>query len=74
MMFPGSPDYGYMAWMMFGSVVLWVALIAVVAFALVKVLAGRDSDGAVATLKERLARGEINSEEYQSRRSLILGR
>ena len=74
MMFPGSADYGYMAWMMLGSAVLWVALIAVVAFALVKVLAGRDSDGALATLKERLARGEIDSEEYQSRRSLILGR
>lgn len=73
MMFPGSIDYGYMGWMMFGSVVLWVGLIALVAFGLVKLLAGRDGDDALATLKKRLARGEINAEEYQSRRSLILG-
>jgi flagellar biogenesis protein FliO len=39
MMFPGYADYGFMAWMMFGSVVLWVALIAFVAFVFVKLMA-----------------------------------
>jgi uncharacterized membrane protein len=73
MMFPGTADYGYMAWMMFGSVALWVALIAFVAFVFVKLMAGRESDDAVEMLKRRLARGEINAEEYQSRRALILG-
>lgn len=74
MMFPGYPDYGYMTWMMLGSVVLWVALIALVAFALAKLLSRADGDEALATLKQRLARGEINAEEYKSHRSLILGR
>jgi uncharacterized membrane protein len=72
MMFPGY-DYGYMAWMMFGSVVLWVAVIALVAFAVIKLMARREGNEAIETLKQRLARGEINAEEYQSRRSLILG-
>jgi len=74
MMWPGFMDYGNMAWMMFGSVALWVILIAVVTYALAKFLAGRTDDGALATLKGRLARGEISAEDYQSRRSLILGR
>ncbi|HEY6203705.1 MAG TPA: SHOCT domain-containing protein [Candidatus Limnocylindria bacterium] len=74
MMFPGTVDYGYMAWMMFGSVVLWVALIAFVAFVFVKLMAGREGDDAVEMLKQRLARGEINAEEFQSRRALLIGR
>jgi len=74
MMFPGYADYGYMAWMMLGSVVLWVALIALAAFVIVKLMAGREGNDATEMLKQRLARGEINAEEYQTRRSLILGR
>ncbi len=74
MMFPGYADYGYMAWMMLGSVVLWVALIALAAFVIVKLMAGREGNDAIEMLKQRLARGEINAEEYQTRRSLILGR
>jgi uncharacterized membrane protein len=71
MMFPGTVDYGYMAWMMLGSVVLWVALIALVAFVFVKLMADRGGDDAVEMLKLRLARGEINAEEFQSRRALL---
>jgi uncharacterized membrane protein len=74
MMFPGYADYGYMAWLMFGSVVLWVALIGLVAFVIIKLMARSEGDDAVETLKQRLARGEINAEEYQSRRSVIVGR
>jgi putative membrane protein len=72
MMFPGYAD-GYMAWMMIGSVVFSVALIALAVFAIVRLSPGREGNDAVAILKQRLARGEINAEEYQSRRSLILG-
>jgi len=42
MMFPANFDYGYMAWMMFGAVVLWVALIAIVAYVVVKLMAARE--------------------------------
>lgn len=47
MMFPGTVDYGYMAWMMFGSVVLWVALIALAAFVVIKLMARSEGDDAV---------------------------
>jgi hypothetical protein len=47
MMFPGYADYGYMAWLMFGSVVLWVALIGLVAFAIIKLMARSEGDDAV---------------------------
>jgi uncharacterized membrane protein len=73
MMFPGYLDYGYMAWMMFGSVVFFVALIALAVFAVVRLSPRHEGDDAVAILKQRLARGEINVEEYQTRRSLLLG-
>jgi uncharacterized membrane protein len=73
MMFPGYPDYGYMTWMMFGSVVSFVALIALAMFAVVRFSPRHEGDDAIAILKQRLARGEINAEEYQTRRSLILG-
>jgi uncharacterized membrane protein len=72
MMFPGYAD-GYMAWMMMGSFVFSVALIALAVFAIVRLSPRREGNDAVAILKQRLARGEINAEEYQSRRSLILG-
>jgi uncharacterized membrane protein len=72
MMFPGYAD-GYMAWTMLGSVVFSVALIALAVFAIVRLSPRREGDDAVTILKQRLARGEINAEEYQARRSLILG-
>ena len=71
MMFPYG-DGSYMGWMMIGSFVFWAALVGLAIFAIVR-LAPRGKD-AVAILKERLARGEINPEEYHSRRNLILDR
>ena len=74
MMFPGYPDLGNMAWMMIGWGVFWTALVGLAVFAIVR-LGPRDrSDEAVTILKERLARGKITPEEYQSRRTLVLGR
>jgi uncharacterized membrane protein len=70
-MFPYG-DPGYMGWMMIGSVVFWVAFVAVAIFAILRLTPPQRGDDAVAILKGRLARGEIGPDEYQSRRSLIL--
>jgi putative membrane protein len=75
MMGPGYVmDPSYMGWMMIGSVVFWILLVAVAIFAIVRLSPsrGRASD-AIATLEQRFARGEIDADEYTSRRSLILG-
>jgi putative membrane protein len=75
MMGPGYVmDPSYMGWMMIGSVVFWILLVAVAIFAIVRLgpSRGRASD-AIATLEQRFARGEIDADEYTSRRSLILG-
>ncbi len=73
-MFPGY-DFGYMGWMMLGSIVFWVLLVGLAVFAIIRLTPAREhGDEAVAILKQRLARGEINAEEYQSRRSLILSK
>jgi len=73
-MFPGY-DFGYMTWMMLGSIVFWVLLVGLAVFAIIRLTPARDrDDAAVAILKQRLARGEINAEDYESRRSLILSK
>ena len=72
MMFPYG-DPGYMGWMMLGSILFWIALVALAIFAIVRLAPRPRDDSAVAILKERLARGEIGSEEYESRRRLIVG-
>ena len=66
---------GWMGWMMVGSVLFWIGLTALVAFAIVRL--GRPADqrgGSQVILDERLARGEINVEEYRSRSALLTGR
>lgn len=75
MMGPGMyMDPSYMNWMMFGSVIFWVALAALVIFAIVRLTPTRQRGGdALSVLDQRLAGGEIDAEEYRSRRSLILG-
>ena len=72
MMFPYG-DPGYMVWMMIGSILFWIALVGAAIFAIVRLAPRPRDDSAVAILKERLARGEIGSEEYGSRRRLIVG-
>jgi uncharacterized membrane protein len=73
MMFPYG-DPGYMGWMMLGSILFWTALVGLAIFAIARLTPRQRGDDALAILKERLARGEIGSEEYQSRRSLIVDR
>jgi len=74
MMGPGyMMDPTYMGWMMIGSVVFWFLLVAVAIFAVVRLSPSRERGAdAVATLDQRLARGEIDADEYTSRRNLIL--
>ena len=73
MMGPGFaylPDF--MGWMMLGSYVFWGILLALAVFVVVRLArpADRRSE-AKAILDERLARGEIDPEEYTSRLGLL---
>jgi putative membrane protein len=72
MMFPWYS--GYDGWMMVGWVIFWVVLVALAIYAVVRLGPRERGDDAVAILKERLARGEITPEEYQSRRGVIVSR
>ena len=74
MMGPGYVmDPSYMGWMMIGSAVFWLVLAAVAIFAIVRLSPSRErGNDAITTLEQRFARGEIDSDEYTSRRSLIL--
>lgn len=72
MMFPGmGPDMmsGYFAWWTFGSFLFWTALIGLGIVLAVRL--GRREDSAKRILDERLAKGEIDAEEYRSRRALL---
>lgn len=76
MMGPGYVmDPSYMGWMMIGSALFWIVLAAVAVFAIVRLGGGGRERGAdaVATLDQRLARGEIDVADYQARRALIQG-
>jgi len=71
MMGPGSaymPDY--MGWMMFGTYLLWAVITALAVFVVVRLVRPADS-GAKAILDARLARGEIDAEEYRARLTLL---
>jgi len=75
MMWPGManmPDY--MGWMMFGSYVLWPVLAVLAVFVIVRLIRPMDGSArgnAKAILDERLARGEIDVEEYRARLSVL---
>ncbi len=75
MMFPGYPymDQSWMGWMIAGSVLFWVALAAIAIFVIVRVVPTRERSDALSVLDQRLARGEIDAEDYRARRSLIVG-
>ena len=75
----GSHD-GFAGWAWGG--VLWMLLWAVVPIGLLvgvgylllggrRTAAGSDADGALSILRERYARGEIDEEEFESRRALL---
>ena len=66
-MYPGAmPDY--MGWWMFGSWIFWALVIAAVLFVVMRLTrsAGPQTN-AKTILDERLARGEIDTEEYRAR-------
>ena len=68
-------DTGMAGWMMFGWLAFWLGLLAVAVFAIVRL--GRQPgrrDGAETVLDERLARGELDVEEYRARRAMLVGR
>jgi len=73
MMGPGYVmDPSYMGWLMLGSAVFWLVLAAVAIFAIVRLSPSRErGSDAITTLEQRFARGEIDADEYTSRRSLI---
>ncbi|HEX4744049.1 MAG TPA: SHOCT domain-containing protein [Candidatus Limnocylindria bacterium] len=68
-------DPGMTGWMMASSLVFWLVLAAVAIFAIMRL--GRQPDrrgGAETILDERLARGEIDVEEYRMRRAQLVSR
>jgi len=77
-MWPGSQymdpsGMSWMGWMVGGSIVFWVAIIALAVFAITRLAPRREHGGdALAVLDQRLARGEIDADEYRSRRGLLL--
>jgi putative membrane protein len=66
-------DPSWLGWMVGGSLLFWIAIVGLVVFAIIRLAPrGRGGD-ALAILDQRLARGEIDAEEYRARRGLIVG-
>jgi uncharacterized membrane protein len=76
MMFPGSHyiDASWMGWMAVGSALFWIMLAAIAVFAIRRLGSRDDRDDSLKVLDQRLARGDIDADDYRSRRTLILGR
>ena len=73
MMYPGVMA-DYMGWMMFGSYLFWAAVLALGVFVVVRLTRASDTHStARSILEERLARDEINEDEYRSRLTLLRG-
>jgi len=72
-----GPGYTYMdpafaGWMMFGSLLFWLGLGALIVVAIVRLTRPADPRGDPRRiLDERLARGEIDGAEYESRRAVL---
>ncbi|MBM4421745.1 MAG: SHOCT domain-containing protein [Chloroflexi bacterium] len=77
MMGPGFPymDPGSVGWMMLGSLVFWAGLILLAVFAIARLTLGarRERSEAITILDQRLARGDIDAEEYRARKALLTG-
>ena len=72
-MYPGVMS-DYMGWMMVGSYVFWIAILGLAVFFVARVTRPAErSSNARAILEERLARGEINDEEFRTRLAVIRG-
>lgn len=73
----GGMGWGWLA--MIGILLFWVAVVLLVVYAIrgfgqgarTTASGGPAADGALAVLRERYARGEINREEYEERRRAL---
>ena len=74
-MFPGYQfmDQSWMGWMIGGSVLFWLVIVGLVVFATARFAPRERGGDALAILDRRLARGEIDVDEYRTRRGLIVG-
>jgi putative membrane protein len=61
-------------WILFIQLVFWGGLIALVIWAVRRVGASRKPDNALGILNERFARGEIDQQEYDTRKAALLRR
>lgn len=78
-MMGGGYSYGFGGWMMFTMLLFWVFVIALIVWLVLTIARSqnqRDSGDPGETsgqriLQERLARGEIDIEEYRERRAVL---
>ncbi len=66
-----SNDWSSWWWMPVGMIVLWVVVIAAVAFVIRELVLRSPSRDADSALDSRYARGEIDDEEYRRRRAVL---
>ena len=60
-------------WILLVNLVFWGGIVALVIWAVRRFSASRNSDNALAILNERFARGEIDQQEYNTRKAALLG-
>ncbi len=61
-------------WVLLIQLVFWGGLIALVIWAVRRFSASRNSDNALSILNERFARGEIDQQEYDTKKAALLRR
>jgi putative membrane protein len=59
-------------WVLFIQLVFWGAVIFFLVWAVRRISASRTPDNALGILNERFARGEIDQQEYETRKAALL--
>ena len=75
----GGYGYGWGGWMMLTMLLFWVFVIALIVWLVLTVARSQSQSsspdsaarGGLGILQERLARGEIDADEYRQRRALL---